>query len=351
MSSTKMRILFVLGSTDDCSVPHQWATLLRQKGENVQVHVRAISDTFMRSRFVFILATLYEALFKRYDAVHINHTLPATLIPLIRLFAPRATIVLSVHRSFSFMSSLTRFGHVIGGLAADVVSANSAATAESIQLPILRRKVTVILNGVNLNEFPSESEIIQKKLNADAGSLNIVAVGRLIPEKNFSALLDAVSRINKSGEFNAKLTVVGHGPLLASLKGKCADLGIEKDVTFMGLQPRREVYSIVSRSSLMVVPSLTEGFCNAAVEAMALGTPVIYTPVGALPEVIGDGGIACADCSAEAIQAAIQEFCLLERVQKEGMVKRARSKVERELSMQRAVEEFITYYQCSLSIT
>jgi glycosyltransferase involved in cell wall biosynthesis len=67
-------------------------------------------------------------------------------------------------------------------------------------------------------------------------------------------------------------------------------LGLDDHVYFVGDVPDRDLPSLYAASALYVLPSLHEGFGIPCLEAMACGTPVIATRVGALPEIVGDAG-------------------------------------------------------------
>lgn len=113
----------------------------------------------------------------------------------------------------------------------------------------------------------------------------IVTVGRLSSEKGFQQLLEVFDRVSKA-EPNLKLIFIGEGEFGLTLKKTCTDKGLtwedyqkntafdfSKNVFFLGYQP--EPLSIISKSFLFVLPSLTEGFPNALIEAMAAGVPVV----------------------------------------------------------------------------
>src|SRR5262249_41078185 len=108
----------------------------------------------------------------------------------------------------------------------------------------------------------------------------LVAVGRLAPEKGFDVLLDALRLAPMP------LTVVGSGPLAQALREQAKGL----DVRFAGTLRRAELHGMPAEAAAVVVPSRREGLGLVAVEAVLLGTPVIASHTGGLPEALGAFG-------------------------------------------------------------
>ena len=99
----------------------------------------------------------------------------------------------------------------------------------------------------------------------------IVGMGRLVPNKNFSLLIDAYARCGRKGT----LLIMGDGPLREDLEAQVRQLGLEDQVLLPGFQANP--FSAIAAADCYVLPSNGEGFPNGLVEAMILGTPVIST--------------------------------------------------------------------------
>jgi hypothetical protein len=129
------------------------------------------------------------------------------------------------------------------------------------------------------------------------GLCRLLYVGRLSPEKGLLNLLDAMAALRESGNqaqpgpsplpVRIELTLAGHGPQLAALRQRVAELGLADRVRFAGLLDRAGVYRELAAADLFVLPSLTEGFPKALVEAMAAGIPAVASGVGAIPMILG----------------------------------------------------------------
>jgi sugar transferase (PEP-CTERM/EpsH1 system associated) len=117
-------------------------------------------------------------------------------------------------------------------------------------------------------------------------ALSLGTVGRLDPVKNQSALLETLARLQSQFP-GLSLTIVGDGPLRASLEAQAASLGISNHVTFTGA--RSDTPDLMRSFDVFVLPSVNEGISNTILEAMATGLPVVAGRVGGNPELIADG--------------------------------------------------------------
>ena len=156
-------------------------------------------------------------------------------------------------------------------------------------------KQTLIYNGVNLDAFqasPEEIETLRTELFSDDEPDAAVLVGvvtRITPEKGIHVLVRAIRELK--GKANVKLLIVG-GPYfqkdveyMETLKQEVADLGIEDSVIFTGfLSDTRIVTSLLD---IVLVPSIIPEACpRTIIEAMAVGKPVIATPLGGSKELV-----------------------------------------------------------------
>ncbi|TEB04284.1 D-inositol 3-phosphate glycosyltransferase [Pelotomaculum schinkii] len=149
-------------------------------------------------------------------------------------------------------------------------------------------RVTVIYNGIVIEDFSPSSETAGARTMLGYGpAVPLVGiVARLHPVKGHQYFLEA-ARIVLEQHPEVRFVVVGEGPQRPALEEMAGQLGIAGQVAFTGFVS--EVRSVMADLDLLVISSLWEGFGLTAVEAMALGIPVVSTEVGGLPEVVLHG--------------------------------------------------------------
>lgn len=156
---------------------------------------------------------------------------------------------------------------------------------------IYQRNITVVPNGVDLEQFSEISALRQpmrRKLGVPDTDLVLVFVGRLITSKGLDYLLRSMPAILQQVS-NSRLVIVGDGTDRPLLKKLTLELKLQDKVLFAGMVPNEEVPGYLAASDIFVFPSLSEGFGIVVVEAMASGLPVVTTNVTGLPEIIEDG--------------------------------------------------------------
>ena len=156
----------------------------------------------------------------------------------------------------------------------------------------------------------------------------LLCIGRLIPIKGHLVLLRALAQARAQVP-GLVLDVAGRGPLEPALKSYARELGIDDAVRFLGFVSPIE--NAVEDATMVVVPSLGEGFGMVALEAMERARPVIASAVGGLPEIVADGetGLVVPPGDAEALAEAIVALAGdLERAAEMGQRGRERALAE-----------------------
>jgi len=153
------------------------------------------------------------------------------------------------------------------------------------------QKVALIPCGVNLESFqPVDRAKARELLGMDRGEAILLYVGRFAPVKGLERLLEAMVHLRQHPRL--RLLVVGGDGLEGSksdrLRAKIRELGVEGAVTFAGRVDQRSLPPFYSAADLLVVPSYYESFGLVALEALACGTPVVATRVGAMESILAD---------------------------------------------------------------
>lgn len=181
-----------------------------------------------------------------------------------------------------------------------------------------------------VSRFATFSDLTQF-LEADVARLparpRVTYVGALEPTKGVDVLLSSWPEILRRVP-DAELVVVGDGSLGASLHTAAARSGVEGSVRFPGRLSRSAVARLLDESSLLVLPSRSEGLGRVVMEAHARGRPAVGTRVGGIPEQIDDGltGVLVAAEDEAAIAVAVADL-LAEPARMEAMGNRARAKL------------------------
>lgn len=181
-------------------------------------------------------------------------------------------------------------------------------------------RVVLVRNGLNFDTLHAASEInipreFENQLQGRAPIL--FTLGRISAMKGHDLLLEALPRVRE--KFPKMVCVFGGAVLSADgvedtnafyarLQQRVVELNLQANVLFLGEIDYAP--ALLKRADVYVQPSRTESFCRAVVEALAIGAPVAAFRAGALPEVIGDGGLFAPPEDVNALADAI--LCLLE---------------------------------------
>lgn len=164
-------------------------------------------------------------------------------------------------------------------------------------------------------------------------------IGALTKAKGVLNLLEAIPKVSAKEE-DVKFLIGGDGQLRPKVEQYLSGQGLNNKAKFVDWIPHDELPKYLSDLKLLVLPSYTEGLPNIILEAMACGTPVLATPVGAIPDIIEDGetGFLMEDNSPGCIARNV--IRALNHPNLEEIAKNARALVEKEFTYEAVVKEY-----------
>jgi glycosyltransferase involved in cell wall biosynthesis len=177
------------------------------------------------------------------------------------------------------------------------IVANSRAAADRLRREgVPARNVATVSNGVDRRIFVPHP--VRAKLR------RVVVVANLRPEKRHDVLIDAAPEVLRHFP-DARFEIVGGGPELASLQGRTVDQGVAHAFAFVGHD--EDVATRLRAADVFVLPSQSEAFPNAVLEAMSAGLPIVASGVGGILELIDDHrtGLLVPPCDPNALARGI----------------------------------------------
>jgi glycosyltransferase involved in cell wall biosynthesis len=187
--------------------------------------------------------------------------------------------------------------------AARVITGSSFARSELIQAYGLPdNRVVVVPYGVDARYF----ETVPETPNGHAVAM--LFPGAPVPRKNLGAVLQCMAAAGPNSALGrARLDISGARPEdFRNVVTQIASLRLESRVRWLGYIPTEEMPSVIARSSVVVYPSLSEGFGFPLLEALAVGTPAVGSDRGSLPEVVGDAALLVDPTDRRALSEALE---------------------------------------------
>ena len=164
----------------------------------------------------------------------------------------------------------------------DAVTAVSQSLKEdTLRLFDIKNEISVVPNFIDLDKYSNHFNDCQRAMMAKDEERIITHISNLRPVKRVKDVISVFYNIQK--EIPAKLMLVGEGPERENIELQCQKLGISDKVIFFGKS--NEIDKILCFSDLFLLPSETESFGLAALEAMASSVAVISSNTGGIPEV------------------------------------------------------------------
>ena len=187
-----------------------------------------------------------------------------------------------------------------------------------------------------------DTELFTPKKDIEERKRLVGFCGRFRPVKGVMDFVDAIPLVLRERD-DVEFLIAGGGPLFEKIKDKLASAECYRKVQLdEWISHEDKLPAYLNELKLLVLPSYSEGLPGIVVEAMACGTPVLATPVGAVPDIMEDGetGFIIEDNSPQCIAKGI--IRVLDHQNLKQIVQNARSVVEKEFSYEAAVERHAT---------
>ena len=197
----------------------------------------------------------------------------------------------------------------------------------------------IITPALDISEFRS------KKLKKSE-PIEIVTVARLHWIKGLDYTLEALAEIKKKG-VDFKYTIVGSGREYEALVFAIHELGLTDNVVLTGHVPHNEILNYLSKARIYLQYSQSEGFCNATLEAQALGLLCIVSDGGALTENVihEESGWVVTKRNSAALANKIMEVIHLSETEKQKVSQQAQSRIQEFFSLKQQEQQFVAFYE------
>lgn len=224
------------------------------------------------------------------DVLHVHYAIPHASAALLAkqilqqkgIFIP---VVTTLHGTdITLVGREVTYEHVVSWSIneSDAVTAVShKLREETLEHFSIQRDIDVVCNFIDFNRFNKKPREHFKQMIAPNGEKILIHTSNFRKVKRVEDVVAIFSKIIK--EIPAKLLLIGDGPERSHIEKVCRELNTTEWVTFLGKQ--EAVEEILSIGDLFILPSESESFGLAALEAMACEMPVISSNAGGIPEV------------------------------------------------------------------
>jgi len=274
VSTTKDELDYVIVSEYKSGKP----ILTRQESVSVYRILPRVSilPTYLRVLLEVILATVistYILVSEEVDVMHTHASSFSVISISIVSTAFRVPIAYDC-RDEGFRPWIVRMGHTPVWFSCasnidEILIQNGIPEERIVRLPVVNPSYVREYRSIVASEAVSE----------------ILYIGSLREEKGIFLLLETFEIIRERG-FNLHLTVIGDGPAQNEFEKRCRKLGLRKHVTLTGPLSHRKTLRRLAEYDVLVLPSESEGIPRVVLEGQDVGTPVVATAVGGIPDVL-----------------------------------------------------------------
>ena len=357
-----MNVLYIVCKSRATSIPLEVAAVMVEKKIDLTVAAFKEKDVNkghfvpelvpLKARSIFDprgIINLYQCILETEpDVVHLHHTASALWGGILAKLVAGTAVIRTEHNNQQHYTLPQNILHGFSQLLSDRVLCNSKDTYRNLY-PLQKWAIgdswEVVYNGIDASRIEAAASrnppVCLKELE---DQVLIGTVGRLVDQKNYQRLIEAFPLVLEEVP-EAHLVLIGDGENRSQLEREAVAQGIDGRVTFMGECPRDDVYAALHAFDLFVMPSLWEGFCNAVVEAMAAGLPVVSSDIATLREVIGGMAVYVDPKDPGDIGSGIAKELKKRTRELEKMGKECKNHAKKKYSLEKTSERYISNYQ------
>ena len=281
---------------------------------------------------------------ERPDVVHAHNPGAGVAAALARRLARVDTAIVTTYHGV-MPGRLGRASKVLAATSDVVVAVAPAATEALVELGLPRERSATVLNAVEPVARRSAPDV-RAEFGAEDAEL-VVTVGRYAPEKNHALLLAALARLADRRP-RLRGLLVGVGELEDELRAEVGRLGLDGRVTVTG--ERADAIDLTAAADVFALSSDWEGLPLAILEALALGTPVVSTRVGGIPDAVRheETGLLVPPRDPEALAAALERV-LDDAALREHLSRSGRAFAAAELGEAAMAERYLEIYSSAVA--
>jgi len=267
------------------------------------------------------------------------------LLPRLKAELPGVKVVDHLYNTVGHLASNREFARFIDFH----IVANSDVRQALIEQGEPPERIEVIHHGIDLEHHnpravPRRDEL--DGLTLAAGERLVLFAGRLSEEKGVLRFLEIAARL--ANDRSLRFAMIGDGPMRAQAQSRADELGLGRRLRMLGFVPDARPY--LRRADAVIIPSDVDGLPLVSLEALALGTPVVASRVGALPEVVVPGvtGAVVDPGDVEGFVRALREVLALDRAEVE---RRCRTSVAERFSISEVRKRYYGAFRRLAGIT
>ncbi|RYD59437.1 MAG: glycosyltransferase [Sphingobacteriales bacterium] len=190
-----------------------------------------------------------------------------------------------------------------------------------------------------------DTSLFQPEEKKASEKLIIISTGRLVWKKGYEYGIRAVARLKEKG-IPFEYRIIGDGEHLQAIQFTIYELGLEHDVILLGKKNKTEIKKLLSEGDVFLHPAISEGFCNAVLEAQAMGLPVVTTDADGLSENIMNGitGFVVPKWDVAAMADKL-EWCAGHPAEAQAMGRKGIERIASEFRLEDQLDQFRNFYQ------